>query len=252
MAIIWQEEFNSINELTQKLYKHRYWSKIAKDTINNIFKQLYKNTKNIVFFSAEEEQAYLESTGKEKMERHELYAIREFLMVSEEYGMVKNNFIKIAKTYKNTFGKEFSNIYFEFAVAFERVGAAIYLYCSDNNISDEEYSYRMPMAEAAYRCSILCNEYFFPSYASLIMLLSVFLDLKRAIEWKELFELAVIRLNSIDNSNLDTSQISLKKDKASIQELREAINEIIRELPAMKAKKEEELGRPLKPGEWTR
>ncbi|MBS4022540.1 MAG: hypothetical protein KGZ79_08965 [Dethiobacter sp.] len=212
MGKLYKEEFKSVDELILKLQKHRHWRKIDKEIARDIFNQLYKNSKYIP------EIAELEIDDMER--------IREFLIVSEEYGLVKNNFTKLAQSEVDL------GLLSMFAVTLERLGASISKGYPYRHLSDDKLKSLMGMAELSYQSSILCDKYLLPSYYGVIFCSCVFLDLDRAITWKAQFNNAVKSLNSIDDSLLNYYQHSIKQDKGSINEINIMIDEKINRLKA--------------------
>ena len=204
MGKIWQEEFNSVDELLPKLQKHKFWRKIDISVLGDIFNQLYKNSEYI--------------PGIAGLEIDDMQRIRDFLIVSEEYKLVENNFTKLANSEPNL------GILSMFAVTLERLAASIAQGYPYRHIGDDELKHIMGMAELSYQSSILCDKYLLPAYYGLVFCSCVFMDLDRARTWKNLFNDAVKNLNSMNDSLLNYYQRATKQDKESIDVINNMID----------------------------
>jgi hypothetical protein len=214
---IWQEDYESVEDLLKLLYKHRYWGQIDKKTLQKIFNVLFENSKELPV-------QHIDSDYSGKVFSSEMQWIQDFLILTEEYDVVKNNFIKIAKDPSADFGP--LGLMTMFAITLERLGAALAQGYPHNNLSEPELKYIMAMAESSYKSSILCDKYLLPSYYGAIFCCSVFMDLDMAKEWRDMFYKSIEEMNNEEDSNLNDYQIVLRDDKNSIEEMSARIDEL--------------------------
>lgn len=210
MGEIWKKEFSNVSELIKELKKHRHWCKINDDVLKDIFNQLYDNNDNVPKIS---------DLGTDNMQQ-----IRDFLIVSEEYKLVENNFLKLARTEEQSILLSF------FAVTFERLGASIAQGYPYKHLDDKEFKQLMGLAELSYQSSILCDKFFLTSYYGVVFCCCAFMDLERAKTWEEKFNDVVKSLNSANDSQLNYLQITFKKDKKTIAEIARMIDKLIEKM----------------------
>ncbi len=214
MGKIWKEDFRSVDELLVKLQKHRYWKKINKATLRLIFDKLHENS------------VYIPNIIKDpSVVIDDMQRIRDFLIISEEYNLVKNNYVKLARS---DVGMSLGILHM-FAVTLERLGASIAQDYPYSNLSDEEVTRLMVMAEMSYGSSILCDRYLFESYFGVAFCCCVFMDIDAAQLWAVEFDEAVKSLNGMDEANLSYSQKSIKQDTDRIKNVKNMIEEMINE-----------------------
>jgi hypothetical protein len=214
MGKIWEKDFKSVDELLLKLQKHRYWKMISEKRLKFIFYQLHENSLHIPMISKASHIAI------DDMQR-----IRDFLIVSEEYDLVKNNFVELAKLEADME----LDILSMFAITLERLGAAIAQEYPYSHLNDEEVKQLMFMAELSYQSSILCDRFLLESYYGVIFCCCAFFDLETAQLWKAEFYNAMDSLNKLDASELNYYQKTIKQDPGQIDNLKNMIEEIINE-----------------------
>lgn len=213
---IWQEDFESVEDLLKLLYKHRYWGQIDKKTLQKIFNSLFENSKELPAY-------HLDSDYPGQVSSSEIQRIRDFLIITEEYDVVKNNFIEIAKN-PYFFGP--LSLMTMLALTLERLAAALAQGYSYNNLSESELKQTMAMAELSYKSSILCDKYLLPSYYGTIFCCSVFMDSDMAKEWRDMFYESIEELNRKEGYNLNDYQKELRDDKNSIKEMSAQIDQL--------------------------
>ncbi len=211
---IWKEDFRSVDELLVKLQKHRYWKMISEETLRLIFDKLHENSVHIPRI------ANASCIGIDDMQR-----IRDFLIISDEYDLVKKNYVELAKS-EVGMGLGILSM---FAVTLERLGASIAQDYPYSNLSDEEVKLLMFMAELSYQSSILCDRYLFESYFGVIFCCCAFLDIDTAQLWAVEFDEAVKSLKKMDEANLNYYQKPIKQDSDRIKNVKNMIEEMINE-----------------------
>ncbi len=214
MDKIWKEDFKSVDELLLKLKKHQYWKMIDEETLRLIFNKLHENSVHIP-----------KIVKASQVEIDDMQRIRDFLIVSEEYDLVKNNYVELAKS---EIGMGLG-VLSMFAVTLERLGASIAQDYPYSHLDDEEVKQVMFMAELSYQSSLLCDRYLFESYFGVIFCCCAFLDIETAQLWEAEFDHAVECLNKTDESKLNYFQKTLKEDFDRINNVKKLIEQTIKE-----------------------
>lgn len=218
---IWQEDFESVEDLLKLLYKHRYWGQIDKKTLQTIFNNLFENSKQLPV-----QRIHPDYPGK--VFSSEMQRIRDFLIITEEYDVVKNNFIEIAK---NPYFYGPLSLMTMLALTLERLAADLAKGYPYNNLSEPELKQIMAMAELSYKSSILCDKYLLASYYGAIFCCSAFLDPDMAKEWRDMFYRSIEELSNKENYNLNYYQTALRDDKNSIEEMSGRLDELYASIP---------------------
>lgn len=192
---IWKRNFKSIDELIPLLKKDSAWKNIDISYIN----QIYENS------------------------NHDINKMREFLIISDMYDLVENNFIKITSDDFN------SGALTEFAMTLFNVGKELLKDYYSNNLSSDERKETLDLSKVAFRSALICDKYLFVVYLLLIDCCLELKDMQGAIEYKKDFNNAVFSLINSDENDLSLWQKVIKEDLASAKEIEMKIIEVINE-----------------------
>lgn len=190
---IWKRNFKSIDELIPLLKKDSAWKNIDISYMN----QIYENSNN------------------------DINKMREFLIISDMYDLVENNFIKITSSDFN------SGVLTEFGLTLYGVGKELLKDYYSNNLSSDERKETLALSESAFRSALICDKYLLVVYFLLIICCLELKDMQGAIEYKKDFNNAVFSLINSDENGLSLCQKVIKNDLASAKEIEMKILKVI-------------------------
>lgn len=157
----------------------------------------------------------------------EMELLRNFVFVSEQYGLVSNNFVNLAQNPESSFGSPLS----AFALTLYRLGST--LYKQSLSISDlEQRGFALLSADMAFTSAILCDPLQLGAYAGMAFLYGeININEPVALDWCQKYREAEDALLATPNEKLTPVQQSAKQMIQDPTESQRVMREIAKHAP---------------------
>lgn len=177
----------NLDEIFEGLVRRRHWRKIGAD----ILRRMFANSRLEVFDKP----------------NWDVELIRGFIFVSEQYGLVKNNFVPIGKSEAGDVAMARGL----FATTLYRLGSDL-AKAAFGARTEDEIRHLVMMADMAFTSSLLCDPLMLPAYGGIALLYgTIWVNKEVALEWCSKYKEAEAQLASTPDRELTSVQLAGKR-----------------------------------------